>query len=123
MGKILLVDEDFHSGGYLVFYLQLWGHEVGYCRDKKKVLERVVEMSGSPDLIILDECTSNFDPYKILDELRRTNFVRRGKTPVLLITKREINRRKMRSYPGKYDFTSNPYFWTEVQRKVNSLIN
>lgn len=115
--KILVVEDDRKTRGFLIKGFSESGFEAVGCEDGNAALELLG--SGSYDVVLLDIMLPGPDGLSILNSLRKAG----GKTPVILLTAREgIGDRVNGLDLGADDYLVKPVAFSELLARVNAVI-
>ncbi len=103
--RILLVEDDKHTGTLLQDYLQTIGYQVEWMSDEQKFLEKV--RIYQPNLILLDIQLKNFSGWDLLISLRQTSDLQ-DKIVVIMTPSPTDDIRNKYIQAGANDFVSKP---------------
>lgn len=118
-GKILVVDDDPDTIGFLENLLTRQGYEVIAAENGMQALELV--HSNHPDLIILDVMMPNMDGYEVARSLRR--HPQTALIPILMFTAKSQVEDKVAGYQSGVDiYLSKPVHPVELQANIKALI-
>jgi len=114
--KILLVEDDPVTGGYVSQGLRDEGHILSWATDGRKGM---TEASGSEwDLLIVDRMVPEIDGLRIVRLLREAGV----ETPVLFLTALDgIDDRVIGLNAGADDYLAKPFAFVELVARVNAL--
>jgi two-component system OmpR family response regulator len=114
--KILLVEDDRETAGYLVRGLTQEGHSVEHVTDGQEGLFRA--SGGTFDLIILDRMLPVLDGLAVLRALRAANIA----TPVLILSAlATVGDRIDGLDGGSDDYLVKPFSFAELLARANAL--
>jgi len=118
-GKILVVDDDPDTIGFLENLLTRQGYEVIAAENGMQALK--LAHSDHPDLIILDIMMPNMDGYEVARSLRR--HPETALIPILMFTAKSQVEDKVAGYQAGVDiFLSKPVHPVELQANIKALI-
>ena len=104
--RILLVENDKHTGTLLQDYLQTIGYQVEWMSDGKEFLEKV--RIYQPNLILLDILLGEISGLDLLASLRKTSDLQ-GKIVVVMTPSKDNDDSRSRFIQaGASDFVSKP---------------
>ncbi len=103
--RILLVEDDKHTGTLLQDYLQTIGYQVEWMPDEQEFLEKV--RIYQPNLILLDIQLENFSGWDLLTSLRQTSDLQ-DKVVVMMTPSPTDDIRNKYIQAGANDFVSKP---------------
>ena len=103
--RILLVEDDKHTGTLLQDYLQTIGYQVEWMSDEQEFLEKV--RIYQPNLILLDIQLENFSGWDLLTSLRQASDLQ-DKVVVIMTPSPADDIRNKYIQAGANDFVSKP---------------
>ncbi|MGB3650941.1 MAG: PAS domain S-box protein [Rivularia sp. (in: cyanobacteria)] len=103
--RILLVEDDKHTGTLLQDYLQTIGYQVEWMSDEQDFLEKV--RIYQPNLILLDIQLENYCGWDLLTSLRQTSDLQ-DKVVVIMTPSSTDDMRNKYIQAGANDFVSKP---------------
>ena len=114
--RLLLAEDEVHSGEYLVKGLGENGFAVDWVRNG---IDAVHEAKSTPyDLIVLDVGLPGLDGWDVLREIRANQ-----QTPVMMLTARDRVEDRVRGLEiGADDYLVKPYAFSELLARVRALM-
>lgn len=115
--KLLLVEDDVRTAGYLQKGLTESGFSVDVAYDGEDGLDKA--LNDDPDLIVLDVMLPGKDGWKVLSELRREGEA----TPVVMLTAKESVDCRIRGLTlGADDYLVKPFAFGELLARIRSVL-
>jgi len=115
--KILIVEDEAHTGEYLRQGLREAGYFVELARNGVDGLHEATE--GGYDLLILDVMLPGIDGWSLLQSLRRKN----QRVPVLFLTARDSVEDRVKGLElGADDYLVKPFSFAELLARVKSML-
>ncbi|QRR32412.1 heavy metal response regulator transcription factor [Hydrogenophaga sp. YM1] len=115
--KILIVEDEAHTGEYLRQGLREAGYFVELARNGVDGLHEATE--GGHDLLILDVMLPGIDGWSLLQSLRRKN----QRVPVLFLTARDSVEDRVKGLElGADDYLIKPFSFSELLARVKSIL-
>lgn len=115
--KILIVEDEAHTGEYLRQGLREAGYFVELARNGVDGLHEATE--GGYDLLILDVMLPGIDGWSLLQSLRRKN----QRMPVLFLTARDSVEDRVKGLElGADDYLVKPFSFAELLARVKSML-
>jgi two-component system OmpR family response regulator len=114
--KILLVEDDHETAGYLLRGLAQEGHSVEHVTDGQEGLFRAT--GGTYDLVILDRMLPALDGLSVLRAIRAANI----STPILVLSAlASVGDRIDGLNGGSDDYLVKPFSFAELLARANAL--
>ena len=115
--RILVIEDDEQTAGYLRKGLKEAGHAVDYSKDGRDGLFMVT--NERYDLLIVDRMLPGIDGLSIVKVLRSENV----RTPILILSALgQVDDRVRGLKAGADDYLSNPYAFSELTARVEALL-
>ncbi|MCB1436673.1 MAG: response regulator transcription factor [Rhodobiaceae bacterium] len=114
--KILLIEDDAETAGYLVRALKESGHVIDHSGDGEEGLE--MAQAGSFDVLVVDRMIPRRDGLSVIAELRKAG----DQTPVLILSALgEVDDRVKGLRAGGDDYLTKPYAFSELLARIEVL--
>ena len=119
MAKILVVEDEHHLAQGLSFNLEADGHDVDVIGDGDTALQRLREVPGKFDLVVLDIMLPGRDGFEVASELRRSgDFI-----PILMLTARGRPEDVLQGFEsGADDYLPKPFELQILLARVRGLL-
>ena len=115
--RILVIEDDEQTAGYLRKGLKEAGHAVDYSKDGRDGLFMVT--NERYDLLIVDRMLPGIDGLSIVKVLRSENV----RTPILILSALgQVDDRVRGLKAGADDYLSKPYAFSELTARVEALL-
>jgi two-component system copper resistance phosphate regulon response regulator CusR len=115
--KILIIEDEAKTAGYLRKGLTEQGYEADVCREGSEGLERARQ--GCYDLLILDIMLTEKTGWSILSDLRGGGV----RLPVLVLTARDAVADRVKGLElGADDYLVKPFAFSELLARVRSVL-
>ncbi|CDZ25178.1 winged helix-turn-helix domain-containing protein [Neorhizobium galegae] len=115
--KILLIEDDEKTGGYVVKGLASAGHVVDWVRDGRDGL--AAGLDASHDIVVVDRMVPALDGLTIVKTLRAASV----RTPVLFLTSMSgVDDRVEGLESGGDDYLVKPFAFSELTARINALV-
>ncbi len=115
--KILIIEDEAHTGEYLRQGLKEAGYFVELARNGVDGLHEATE--GDYDLVVLDVMLPGIDGWSVLSSLRR----KKSQLPVLYLTARDSVQDRVKGLElGADDYLIKPFSFSELLARVKTIL-
>lgn len=115
--KILLIEDDQTTGGYIQKGLSSAGHSVDWLRDGREALS--AGLDSGYDILIVDRMITGLDGLNLVKSLRAASI----RTPILFLTAMSgVEDRVEGLEAGGDDYLVKPFAFSELVARINALV-
>jgi PAS domain S-box-containing protein len=117
-GLVFIIDSDAMSAATLRELLEGDGYAVGSAASHQEALDKIV--TSQPNLVLLDAHLTDTDPFKLLEELKRTQHGR--DIPVIFMTTLEDTIERVKVLESGDDLIVKPFETREVLARIERQV-
>jgi PAS domain S-box-containing protein len=117
-GLVFIIDADASSAGMLHELLEGDGYTVSRTAGGEGALEQIA--ASEPNLVLLDTHLPNIDPFKLLDELKQSEYAK--DIPVIFITNLDDTETRLKGLESGDDLIVKPFDTREVLARIERQV-